>query len=171
MAGEEIARDNAVLERGLLPDLTLRGDGLATAFRYAPGRAHTLLGGDFCDVVRGDDGSAHVITGDVSGHGGAAAALGVHLSLAWRTAVLCGQSQLEQLHLLERILTEERAEEETYATVVSLANAPPRPRQPDARPSREPGDARSGTPAAAPSASRAPGRAVHQGCRRSCATE
>lgn len=126
MAGEAIARDNAQLERGLLPDLTLRADGFTTAFHYAPGRAHTLLGGDFCDVVRGDDGSAHVIMGDVSGHGAAAAALGVHLRLAWRTAVLCGQSQLEQLHLLERILTEERAEEETYATVVSLILSPHR---------------------------------------------
>ncbi|SNX66474.1 stage II sporulation protein E [Streptomyces sp. TLI_55] len=124
VAGEEIARDNAVLERGLLPDLTLRADGFTTAFHYAPERAHTLLGGDFCDVVRGDDGSAHVIMGDVSGHGAAAAALGVHLRLAWRTAVLCGQSQLEQLRLLERILTEERGEEETYATVVSLVLSP-----------------------------------------------
>ncbi|WP_185806082.1 PP2C family protein-serine/threonine phosphatase [Streptomyces sp. RP5T] len=126
VAGAEIARDNAVLERGLLPDLTLREDGLTTAFHYAPGRAHTLLGGDFCDVVRGDDGSAHVVMGDVSGHGGAAAALAVHLRLAWRTAVLCGQSQSEQLQLLERILTEERAEEETYATVVSLVLSPHR---------------------------------------------
>ncbi|MFJ9721386.1 PP2C family protein-serine/threonine phosphatase [Streptomyces sp. NPDC101209] len=125
-AGDEIARDNALLERGLLPDLTLRADGFTTAFHYAPGRAHTLLGGDFCDVVRGDDGSAHVVMGDVSGHGAAAAALGVHLRLAWRTAVLCGQSQLEQLHLLERILTEERAEEETYATLVSLVLSPRR---------------------------------------------
>ncbi|MDH6553773.1 hypothetical protein M2160_007873 [Streptomyces sp. SAI-117] len=126
VAGEQVARDNALLERGLLPDLTLRADGFTTAFHYAPGRAHTLLGGDFCGVVRGDDGSAHVVMGDVSGHGAAAAALGVHLRLAWRTAVLCGQSQLEQLHLLERILTEERAEEETYATVVSLVLSPQR---------------------------------------------
>ncbi|MCL6673994.1 PP2C family protein-serine/threonine phosphatase [Streptomyces panaciradicis] len=125
-AGEEIARDNALLERGLLPDPTLQADGFTTAFHYAPGRAHTLLGGDFCDVVRGDDGSAHVVMGDVSGHGATAAALGVHLRLAWRTAVLCGQSQLEQLHLLERILTEERAEEDTYATVVSLVLSPRR---------------------------------------------
>ncbi|MFJ6650030.1 PP2C family protein-serine/threonine phosphatase [Streptomyces sp. NPDC091290] len=124
VAGEEIARDNAVLERGLLPDLTLRADGFTTAFHYAPGRAHTLLGGDFCDVVRGDDGSLHVVMGDVSGHGAAAAAVGVHLRLAWRTAVLCGQSQLEQLRLLERILTEERTEEDTYATAVSLVLSP-----------------------------------------------
>ncbi|KUL72317.1 hypothetical protein ADL34_21125 [Streptomyces sp. NRRL WC-3605] len=126
VAGEEIARDNAVLERGLLPHLTLRADGFTTAFHYAPGRAHTLLGGDFCDVVRGDDGSLHVVMGDVSGHGAAAAALGVHLRLAWRTAVLCGQSQLEQLRLLERILTEERTEEDTYATAVSLVLSPRR---------------------------------------------
>ncbi len=37
-----MARDNTVLERGLLPDLALRGEGFTTAFHYAPGRAHTL---------------------------------------------------------------------------------------------------------------------------------
>ncbi|OPG11080.1 hypothetical protein B1R27_00960 [Streptomyces sp. GKU 895] len=126
VAGEEIARDNAVLERGLSPDLALRTEGFTTAIHYAPRRSHALLGGDFCDVVHGDDGSAHVVMGDVSGHGAAAAALGVHLRLAWRTAVLCGRSQLEQLRLLERILTEERAEEEAYATVVSLVLSPHR---------------------------------------------
>ncbi|MFJ9712068.1 SpoIIE family protein phosphatase [Streptomyces sp. NPDC101234] len=84
-----------------------------------------MLGGDFCDVVRGDDGSAHVVMGDVSGHGAAAAALGVHLRLAWRTAVLCGQSQLEQLQLLERTLTEERAEEDLRDRNVPGPVAPP----------------------------------------------
>lgn len=123
---EGMAGDNTALERGLLPDLALRGEGFTTAFHYAPGRAHTLLGGDFCDVVRGEDGSVHVVMGDVSGHGAAEAALGVHLRLAWHTAVLCGQSQLEQLRLLERILTDERAREETYATVVSLVLPPHR---------------------------------------------
>jgi serine phosphatase RsbU (regulator of sigma subunit) len=48
----------------------------------------------------------------------------VQLRLAWRTAVLCGQSQLEQLRLLERILIDERPDEDTYATVVSLVFPP-----------------------------------------------
>jgi hypothetical protein len=115
-----IAKDHAVLERGLLPDLALRDDDFTTAFHYAPGRSHALLSGDFCDVMRTEDSSVHVVLGDVSGHGASEAALAVHLRLAWRTAVMCGQSPHEQLHLLERILVDERPDEDTYATVVSL---------------------------------------------------
>jgi serine phosphatase RsbU (regulator of sigma subunit) len=121
---ELIAQDNASLERGLLPDVTLRGDGFTTGLHYAPGRSHALLGGDFCDVVQTEDSTVHVVMGDVSGHGAAEAALAVHLRLAWHTAVLCGQSQLEQLRLLERILVDERGDEDTYATVVSLVFPP-----------------------------------------------
>ncbi|MBW8801537.1 MAG: serine/threonine-protein phosphatase [Streptomyces sp.] len=121
---ELIAQDSALLERGLLPDVTLRGDGFTTGLHYAPGRSHALLGGDFCDVVQAEDSTVHVVMGDVSGHGAAEAALAVHLRLAWRTAVLCGQSQLGQLRLLERILVDERPDEDTYATVVSLVFPP-----------------------------------------------
>lgn len=119
-----IARDNTVLEQGLRPRPAPHGDGFATAFHYAPGRSHTLLGGDFCDVVQTADGTVHAVMGDVSGHGAAEAALGVHLRLAWRAAVLCGQGPRDQLRLLERILVQERPKEDTFATVLSLVLRP-----------------------------------------------
>lgn len=97
-----IARENASLERGLLPAPVLRGDDFTAASRYEPGRSHALLSGDFYDVVQTADSTVHVILGDVSGHGAAEAALAVHLRVAWRTAVLCGKTQLEQLCILER---------------------------------------------------------------------
>ncbi|MET9109738.1 PP2C family protein-serine/threonine phosphatase [Streptomyces zhihengii] len=84
------------------------------------------MSGDFLDAVQTDDLSVHVVVGDVSGHGAAEAALGVHLRMAWRTAVLCGKSQLEQLYLMERMLADERADDHTYATVLSLVFPPDR---------------------------------------------
>lgn len=116
--------DSTCLERGLLPTPALRGDSFEAAARYEPGRAHALLSGDFYDVVQTEDSTVHVIIGDVSGHGAAAAALAVHLRLAWRTAVLCGRTQLQQLRVLEKILVDERACSETFATALSLVFPP-----------------------------------------------
>ncbi|CAM5373670.1 Putative regulatory protein OS=Streptomyces griseus subsp. griseus (strain JCM 4626 / NBRC)OX=455632 GN=SGR_734 PE=4 SV=1 [Streptomyces griseus subsp. griseus] len=62
--------------------------------------------------------------GDVSGHGAAEAALGVCLRVAWRTAVLCGTSQPEQIALLEEILVAERSDSHVFATVTSLVFPP-----------------------------------------------
>lgn len=119
-----IARDSAFLERGLLPDLAVDDERFTSASYYAPCRAHALLGGDFCDVVQSEDHTVHVVMGDVSGHGASEAALAVHLRLAWRTAVLCGQTHEERLRLLERVLVDERPHEDTYATAVSLVFPP-----------------------------------------------
>ncbi len=118
------ARESASLERGLLPTPALRGDDFHAASRYVPGRAHALLSGDFYDIVQTEDSTVHVILGDVSGHGAAAAALAVHLRLAWRTAIHCGKTQLEQLCILERILVDGRSDDDTYATVVSVVFPP-----------------------------------------------
>lgn len=123
-ANAAIAQDNALLERGLLPNLALDDEGFTSASHYAPSRSHALLGGDFCDIVQSEDRTVHVVMGDVAGHGAAEAALAVHLRLAWRTAVLCGQTPMERLQLLERVLVDERPHEDTYATVVSLIFPP-----------------------------------------------
>ncbi|MBP0456385.1 SpoIIE family protein phosphatase [Streptomyces bomunensis] len=123
-AGELMARENARLERGLLPVPLLRGEDFKAFARYEPGRAHALLSGDFYDVVQTADGTVHAVIGDVSGHGAAEAALGVCLRVAWRTAVLCGTAPLEQVRLLEEILVAERSDRHVFATVTSLVFPP-----------------------------------------------
>jgi serine phosphatase RsbU (regulator of sigma subunit) len=123
-AGELMARENARLERGLLPVPLLRGDDFEAFARYEPGRVHALLSGDFYDVVQTSDGTVHAVVGDVSGHGAAEAALGVCLRVAWRTAVLCGIRSLELVALLEEILVAERSERQVFATVTSLSFPP-----------------------------------------------
>ncbi|MER6348662.1 PP2C family protein-serine/threonine phosphatase [Streptomyces sp. NPDC001595] len=123
-ASQMQAQENARLERGLLPRPLLRAEGVEVVARYRPGRAQALLGGDFYDIVQSADGTVHALVGDVSGHGPDAAALGVALRIAWRTLVLSGISGSEQMGRLEELLVAERASDEVFATLVSLAAVP-----------------------------------------------
>ncbi|MFI8391920.1 PP2C family protein-serine/threonine phosphatase [Streptomyces sp. NPDC085540] len=122
-AGKLRAEENARLERGLLPTPLLlddAADAVTVCARYQPGRAQTLLGGDFYDVVQTPDGATHAVVGDVSGHGPSEAALGVCLRVAWRSFVMAGARGAELLGLLERILLAERSGPEIFATLVCL---------------------------------------------------
>ena len=99
------SRENARLQRGLLPVPLLEGSWLRFASRYRPGRRRSLLGGDFYDVVRSPDGTVHAMIGDVCGHGPDEAALGVALRIAWRALTFAGLSGEELLGSLQRVLT------------------------------------------------------------------
>ncbi|WP_434599849.1 PP2C family protein-serine/threonine phosphatase [Streptomyces sp. A5-4] len=110
------AEENARLERGLLPQPILDTSTVKVTSRYLPGAAMALLGGDFLDVVEGDDGLLHAVVGDVSGHGPEAAALGVCLRIVWRSLVLGGHRGDDLLHLMERILIAERGSQQLFAT-------------------------------------------------------
>jgi len=126
-ASQLLAKENARLERGLLPTPLLRApNGLQVVSRYQPGRAQALLGGDFYDVVQAGDDTIHVLIGDVCGHGPDEAALGAALRIAWRTLVLSGVAENERLGLLQQILFAERAREHVFATVSSLTLLPDR---------------------------------------------
>ncbi|MFD9548041.1 PP2C family protein-serine/threonine phosphatase [Nocardia salmonicida] len=124
-ASQMRAQENSRLERGLLPTPLLGADpAVEVVSRYRPGRDHSLLGGDFYDVVQDPTGIVHAIIGDVSGHGPDAAATGVALRLAWRTLVLSGVTGARQLNLLEEVLLAERADQQTFATATSLVLDP-----------------------------------------------
>ncbi|MFD5625866.1 PP2C family protein-serine/threonine phosphatase [Streptomyces sp. NPDC127072] len=114
------AEENARLERGLLPQPMLDTSTVKVTSRYLPGAEMALLGGDFLDVVEGDDGLLHAVVGDVSGHGPDAAALGVCLRIAWRSLVLGGHRGNDLLHLMERILMAERGSQQLFATCTLL---------------------------------------------------
>ncbi|UDY22850.1 PP2C family protein-serine/threonine phosphatase [Nocardioides sp. Kera G14] len=121
-ASELQARENARLERGLLPTpLLAEGSAMSVTSRYRPGRAQALLGGDFYDVVERPDGTIEALIGDVSGHGPDEAALGVALRIAWRTLILSGVEGVETLRQLEQILAAERAQEHIFATLTHVS--------------------------------------------------
>ncbi|BBX16329.1 fused response regulator/phosphatase [Mycolicibacterium duvalii] len=121
-------RENARLERGLLPSPLLLDDpGVDIVSQYRPSRANALLGGDFYDFVQTPDRTVHVMIGDVAGHGPDEAALGVALRIAWRALTFAGLRGADRMRQLERILRAERTGKGIFATVLSLAIPPEGP--------------------------------------------
>nr|WP_245831402.1 SpoIIE family protein phosphatase [Mycobacterium terramassiliense] len=123
------ARENALLERGLLPSpLLLEEPGVDIVARYRPSREDALLCGDFYDVVQTPDRVVHVLIGDVAGHGPHEAALGAALRIAFRALTFAGVHGVEAMRQLERVLHSERTGTGIFATVLSLAIHPDGPR-------------------------------------------
>jgi serine phosphatase RsbU (regulator of sigma subunit) len=120
------ARENARLERGLLPRALVSDSRLSFTTGYRPGRRRALLGGDFYDAVELDDGTMHVMIGDVSGHGPDEAALGACLRVAWRTLTLAQHPPEQTLRLLQQILVHERHLPDIFATLCVLTVTPDR---------------------------------------------
>ncbi|KZS58803.1 PP2C family protein-serine/threonine phosphatase [Mycobacterium ostraviense] len=115
------ARENALLERGLLPSpLLLDRPGVDIVARYRPSREDALLCGDFYDVVQTPDRVVHVLIGDVAGHGPNEAALGAALRIAWRALTLASVDGVDLMRRLEQVLRAERTAEGVFATVLSL---------------------------------------------------
>ena len=123
------ARENALLERGLLPSpLLLDNPGVDIVARYRPSREDALLCGDFYDVVQTADRVVHVLIGDVAGHGPHEAALGAALRIAFRALTFAGVHGVERMRQLERVLYSERTDIGIFATVLSLEISPDSPR-------------------------------------------
>nr|WP_231639216.1 SpoIIE family protein phosphatase [Mycobacterium sp. Marseille-P9652] len=123
------ARENALLERGLLPSPLLQDNpGVDIVARYRPSREDALLCGDFYDVVQTPDRTVHVLIGDVAGHGPDEAALGAALRIAFRALTFAGVHGVELMCQLERVLRSERTDIGIFATVLGLEIAPDSPR-------------------------------------------
>jgi serine phosphatase RsbU (regulator of sigma subunit) len=121
-----VARENARLERGLLPSPLLSDPRLTVATRYRAGGGQTLLGGDFYDLVEAPGGWVHAVVGDVCGHGPEEAALGVCLRVAWRTMILAGRPMAEVLSAVQQVLEHERQQDRLFATLCMVSIAPDR---------------------------------------------
>lgn len=122
-------RENARLERGLLPSALLLDDpGVEIVTKSLPNRRQALLGGDFYDIVQTPDRTVHVMMGDVAGHGPDEAALGVALRIGWRALTFAGLRGNERMRQLDRILTAERHGPGIFATLLSVALDPDRGR-------------------------------------------
>ncbi|GAA4224562.1 fused response regulator/phosphatase [Actinomadura meridiana] len=121
-----LGRENARLERGLLPVPLIDDPTLRHHTRYRPGRRRALLGGDFYDTVQTEGGAVHLMIGDVAGHGPDEAALGVQLRMAWRTLVLAGHTGDQLLGTLDTVLGHERRSEEIFTTLCMITIAPSR---------------------------------------------
>ncbi|MDP4507327.1 PP2C family protein-serine/threonine phosphatase [Nonomuraea turcica] len=120
---ELIAKENARMQRGLLPVALLRTDAIEHTTRYLPGSGGTLAG-DFLDAVQTPDGAVHLVVGDVCGHGPDEAALGVALRIAWRTLVLAGRTDDTLLRTLDALLRAERKAPEIFTTLCMATITP-----------------------------------------------
>ncbi|MCI0688779.1 MAG: fused response regulator/phosphatase [Sporichthyaceae bacterium] len=118
------AQENARLERGLLPVPTIGSPAVSCHTSYQPGRPHTLLGGDFYDVVETADGTLQAVIGDVCGHGPDEAALGVCLRVAWRSLVMAGLDDLTLFPVLQQLLVAERRTDEIFTTACMITLVP-----------------------------------------------
>lgn len=119
------ARENALLERGLLPSPLLSDQpGVDIVARYRPSREEALLCGDFYDVVQTPDRIIHVLIGDVAGHGPHEAALGAALRIAFRALTFAGVHGVELMRQLERVLHSERIDSGVFASVLCLQILP-----------------------------------------------
>lgn len=120
------ARENARLERGLLPTALVRDPLVKITSDSRPGRQRSLLGGDFYDAVELADGTLHVMIGDVCGHGADEAALGASLRIAWRALTMAGHSPEEVVLMLNEMLPHERHAPDIFATLCTLTVHPSR---------------------------------------------
>lgn len=95
----------AVVQRGLLPDEQVSGDGWEIAYRYRP---LGPVSGDYCDVLRAEGPRAptHFILGDVSGKGVAASILMAHLQAVFRSLVSLDLPLAELAQRANRIFCE-----------------------------------------------------------------
>ncbi|MGN9840836.1 PP2C family protein-serine/threonine phosphatase [Nonomuraea sp. H19] len=123
MQAELIAKENARMQRHLLPVALLHTDEIEHTTRYLPGSGGTLAG-DFLDSVQTPDGAVHIVVGDVCGHGPDEAALGVAMRIAWRTLVLAGQTGDKLLRTLDMLLRAERKAPEIFTTLCMATITP-----------------------------------------------
>jgi sigma-B regulation protein RsbU (phosphoserine phosphatase) len=104
----------ALIQEGLLPCRNFAVDGWRVSFHY---EAATLVGGDYCDVLEGTDGSLYFMLGDVSGKGVAASMLMSHLHAMFRTLIPVGLPLGEMLERASRVFCESTLPTH-YATLV-----------------------------------------------------
>ncbi|EIV92330.1 SpoIIE family protein phosphatase [Frankia sp. QA3] len=98
---EQERRTAVTLQRSLLPQRLPEIPGLAFAWRYLPGSAGALVGGDWYDVLPLDDGRIALVIGDVMGHGIHAAAAMGQLRAAVRAHAVAQTSPAVVLTLLD----------------------------------------------------------------------
>jgi serine phosphatase RsbU (regulator of sigma subunit) len=124
LLAEAQAHEAERLERGLVPSPLLDDPTLWVACSYRAGRSRALLGGDFFDLVQSEDGSVHVLVGDVCGQGPDEAAIGVSLRAAWRALALARTESQRMLLTMQRVLERERQVVGLFATLCTLEIEP-----------------------------------------------
>ncbi len=103
----------AEIQKGLLPcDLAFTGWDIS--FHYQPAG---VVGGDYCDVIKGQNGELYFVMADVSGKGVAAAMLSSNLRAVFRSLIPMGFGTEELMNRANRLFRQSALPTQ-YATVV-----------------------------------------------------
>jgi serine phosphatase RsbU (regulator of sigma subunit) len=109
---EDQAQSTGVLEGSLLPHALLPVPDLDIGAGYLPATTGHLVGGDFYDAVRLDDGALVLLIGDVQGKGVEAATLTAVARHTLRTGALAGEPPALLLERVNQALRYHHAERE-----------------------------------------------------------
>jgi PAS domain S-box-containing protein len=107
------------LQRALLPAQVSAPPGVQVAVRYLPAGPGLEVGGDWYDVVEGEEGSVAVVVGDVAGRGIQAAAVMGRLRTALRAYIRDGHGPPAAVERLDALMGD--LEEPSMATLVHLS--------------------------------------------------
>ncbi len=112
----------ARIQRGLLPERTVRTGGWEIHYRYEPAG---LVSGDYCDVVWPPDGSGDLLflLGDVSGKGVSAAILMSHLHATFRSLLAADFTVGQLVERANRVFRESTLSPYFATLVVGRASA------------------------------------------------
>ncbi|MFN7971761.1 MAG: SpoIIE family protein phosphatase [Acidobacteriota bacterium] len=102
------------VQRGMLPRDAMGEAGWTTAHHYEPAGT---VGGDYCDLIPGPDGSLLFVVGDVSGKGVAASMLMASLRAIVRTVAGPRMSLVSTMESINRFFCESRPGSQ-FATLV-----------------------------------------------------
>src|SRR5262249_47031945 len=102
------------IQRGLLPDSTVRVGAWEASYRYEP---LGPVSGDHCDLIPTDGGDLWFVLGDVAGKGVAASLLMSHLRAMFRALVPIGLPLHETMARASRVFCESTLPN-LYATLV-----------------------------------------------------
>jgi sigma-B regulation protein RsbU (phosphoserine phosphatase) len=110
----------AQIQKGLLPPADVAFAGWDISYHYQPAG---MVGGDYCDLIAGNDGDFYFVMADVSGKGVAAAMLSSNLRAVFRSLIPTGLG-LEELMTRANRLFRQSTLPTQYATLVCGKVAP-----------------------------------------------
>ena len=104
----------AQIQKGLLPPSDAAFPGWDISYHYQPAG---VVGGDYCDLISGNDGELNFVMADVSGKGVAAAMLSSNLRAIFRSLIPVGLSPAELMTRANRLFRQSALPTQ-YATLV-----------------------------------------------------
>ncbi len=104
----------AQIQKGLLPPCDIAFAGWDISYHYQPAG---VVGGDYCDLIGGNDGELYFVMADVSGKGVAAAMLSSNLRAVFRSLIPMGLSTEELVSRANQLFRQSTLPTQ-YATLV-----------------------------------------------------